>query len=417
VNTDIFRKVSLARLSSPEQLDQILRVTTSKDWVGLLATGLALSVAVVWGYTGSIPTKAAGQGVIIRSGGVLSVVSPAAGMVLALDVNVGDKIAANQVIAHVAQPVIVEQIKATREALAQLREDRERILKLQLQGSQLDVDAIERQIANTKQQIEDLRAQAKLVEQEIPVDQELLSKGLVTKQHIIAAQQKLVDISAQVAAAQARITQLEAQVFTSRAQPQQADTDFKARIADIERQLAGQQSQLALSANVVTPYSGEVIERKVDPGSAVAAGTPILSIQPDVRTLEALVYLPADKAKSAQVGQAVQISPTTVKREEFGFILAKVVQVNHYPATPAALMRNFQNEALVNSLTNAGPVTEVRVLLEADPTTPSGFRWSSSRGPEVIISSGTLCVGEVVTREQKPVSLVFPYIKEKLGLS
>jgi HlyD family secretion protein len=291
------------------------------------------------------------------------------------------------------------------------------MLDMRRQGSQLDVEAIERQIANAKQQIEDLHAQEKLVQQQIPVDQELVNKGLATKQQVISSQQKLVDLGGQVAATQAKITQLQAQEFSSKAQPEQADGDFKARIADMQRQLAGQESQLALSTNVVSPYGGEVIERKLDPGSTVAAGTPIVSIQPDVRTLEALVYLPAEKAKSAQIGQQVQISPTTVKREEYGFILARVVHVNDYPATPAALMRNFQNEALVNSLTGGGPVTEVRVVLESDPATPSGFRWSSSRGPEVVISSGTLCVGEVVTREQKPATLVLPYLKDKLGLS
>jgi HlyD family secretion protein len=417
MNTDIFRKVSLARLASPEQLDQILRVTKPKDWVALGATALLLGVAVVWGYEGRIATKAAGQGVIIRSGGVLSVVSPAAGMLLSINVKVGDKIAANQVIAKVAQPVLVEQIRTTREALDELRGARARMMDMRSQGAKLDVEAIERQIANARQQIEDLKTQAKLVQDQIPVDQELLNKGLVTKQQVIATEQKLVSVNGQIADVKAKIVQLEAQEFSSRAQPEQADADIKAKITDLERQLAAQESQLALSTNVVAQYSGEVLERRLDPGSPVSTGMAIVTIQPDVRQLEALVFLPSDKAKSAQVGQDVQISPTTVKREEYGFIEAKVVFINDYPATPAALMRNFQNEALVNSLTSAGPVTEVRVRLLADAATPSGFKWSSSRGPDIVISSGTICTGEVVTEEQRPVSLVFPYIRKTLGLS
>lgn len=95
----------------------------------------------------------------------------------------------------------------------------------------------------------------------------------------------------------------------------------------------------------------------------------------------------------------------------------KVVYVANYPATPAAIMRNFQNESLVTSLTNGGPVTEVRVELIPDPKTPSGFAWSSPLGPPITVSSGTICTAAVVTREQRPVSLVFPIIKEKLGLS
>ena len=56
----IFRKVSLERLSSPEQLDQILRVTGSKSWVGLLALVALSGVALAWAYEGSIPTEAMG---------------------------------------------------------------------------------------------------------------------------------------------------------------------------------------------------------------------------------------------------------------------------------------------------------------------------------------------------------------------
>jgi HlyD family secretion protein len=64
-----------------------------------------------------------------------------------------------------------------------------------------------------------------------------------------------------------------------------------------------------------------------------------------------------------------------------------------------------------------GPVTELRVTLERDPMTSSGYKWSSSRGPEITISSGTLCTVEVITRHQPPVSLLFPFFKAKLGLS
>ena len=50
-------------------------------------------------------------------------------------------------------------------------------------------------------------------------------------------------------------------------------------------------------------------------------------------------------------------------------------------------MRHFQNEQLVQTLTSAGPVTEVRIVLERDAATVSGFRWSSS-GPPIWISAG-----------------------------
>jgi len=156
---------------------------------------------------------------------------------------------------------------------------------------------------------------------------------------------------------------------------------------------------------------------KAVPGSLVAAGSPILSIQPRGNTLEVLVYLPSLQAKAVLPGMAAEVSPSTVKREEFGFIRGKVVYVGEFPASSDALMRNFQNETLVHSILAGGPVTELRVTLERDAASVSGYRWSSSRGPAITISSGTLCTAQVITRHQAPVSLLYPFFKGKLGLS
>jgi HlyD family secretion protein len=133
--------------------------------------------------------------------------------------------------------------------------------------------------------------------------------------------------------------------------------------------------------------------------------------------LEVLVYLPSLQAKAVQAGMDAEISPSTVKREEFGYIRGKVVYVGEFPASSDALMRNFQNEMLVHSIMAGGPVTELRVTLERDSMSLSGYMWSSSHGPAIRISSGTLCTVEVITRRQPPVSLLFPFLKGKLGLS
>ena len=138
------------------------------------------------------------------------------------------------------------------------------------------------------------------------------------------------------------------------------------------------------------------------PGSLVAAGSPILSIQPQGNTLEVLVYLPSLQAKAVQPGMAAEISPSTVKREEFGFIRGKVVYVGEFPASSDALMRNFQNETLVHSIMAGGPGDGIAGNAGARSRDQcSGYKWSSSRGPAITISSGTLCTVEVITRQQR----------------
>jgi HlyD family secretion protein len=248
------------------------------------------------------------------------------------------------------------------------------------------------------------------------VAEQLLAKGLVTKQSTLAARQKLTTVQGQVETLKAQLKQYDAQEFSQQSAIQQAAAEMESRSLEMERNLASVEKELSMEETVVSPYGGEVIEVKVSPGGTVGQNTPILSIQPDLESLEVLIYLPSLQAKDAKIGMEVQISPSTVRREEFGYMRGSITYVASYPATPAALMRNFQNEALVTSLTSAGPVTELRVALERDPAAVSGFRWSSPNSPPVKISSGTLCDAEVVTQRQKPITLVIPLFKQKLGL-
>ena len=64
-----------------------------------------------------------------------------------------------------------------------------------------------------------------------------------------------------------------------------------------------------------------------------------------------------------------------------------------------------------------GMVTEVDVAMEPANDTPSGFRWSSSHGPETQITPGTLCSAQIITRTQKPITLVFPFLKKLIGVN
>jgi len=416
MDSKIFRRVSLERLSSPERLDQAWRVTTPKEWLALLGIFFLLGAAVVWGFKGSLATKVTAEGVIIRRGGVVNVVASGSGLVIGINVKTGDMVQANQVIAQIAQPALMERIKVTEAALADARRERERTLRVRTDGANLQLDALARQRANAEGEIENLREQIRIVDEQIPVDDQLFSRGLITKQQSLATRQKKVTLEGQVAALQAQIKQFDAQQFTTRNQPAESDIDMQARITEIERTLASLGKDLSSTSDVVSPYAGQVLELKVYRGSAVVEGTPVVSIQPDAGKLEGLVYLSAIQAKDVKPGMEAQISPGTVRREEYGYMIGTVAFVAAYPATPAAMMSILGNEPLTQSITAAGPVTEVHLDLEPAGT-PSGFKWSSRQGPPLQVSSGTLCSAQIVTEHEKPVTLVVPAVKAKLGMN
>lgn len=417
MNDKVFRQVSIARLASPEQLDQLLKVTNPKGWLALMGMFLVLGVAVVWGYAGSLETKVFGQGVMVRSGGVLNVVAPASGMVVSMDVRVGDHIRASQRIARIAQPVQLQQIRALEGELLEVRQQGGLALQRRQTGADLEVQSHERQRANIQRRITELDNKAKLDAEHVPVTEQLLAKGLVTRQAVIDIKQKLIDDMDEIAKLRAELTQIDAREYAARAQPLETGADVEGRISTLQRNLARLQKELELSSNVISPYAGEVIEVRVTSGVTVGIGSALLSLQRNEDTLELLVYVPSQHAKDAKAGMEVQISPSTVKREEFGFLRGRVAFVSTFPATPAALMQNFQNESLVASLTNQGPVTEVRVTMIRNSATPSGYQWSSPIGPPILLTSGSICRAEIVTREQKPITILFPFVKSGLGLT
>jgi multidrug efflux pump subunit AcrA (membrane-fusion protein) len=118
----IFREVSLKRLSSPEQLDQLIKVTSPRGWLALIALSLLLAAAIVWSITGSLPTKITGQGILLNNGGVFSLTHDTAGQVLDVRFKTGDKVKKGDVIARINQPELTAEINSLLDTLRDLEE-------------------------------------------------------------------------------------------------------------------------------------------------------------------------------------------------------------------------------------------------------------------------------------------------------
>jgi hypothetical protein len=272
---EIFSKAALDRLSSPEELDQLMQVTTAKGWLALLGLGAILVVALIWGFLGNIPTKVDGQGILLRTEGVYHISSTAAGQVIELYVNVDDMVAEGQTIARVVQPG------------------------------------------------------------------------------------------------------------------------------------AG-----GGAARVTSPYSGRVVELRTSVGTVVNVGSPLVSLEAlnqGQKKLEAVLYIMASDGKKVRPDMLAEITPSTVKREEFGFIPSRVTYVGKFPTTQQGMMRTLSSEELVKEF-GQSPVIEVRVEMQEDPTAPSGYQWSS-KGPDTTVEDGTPCSAKIVTEERRPISLVIPLFK------
>jgi hypothetical protein len=159
-----------------------------------------------------------------------------------------------------------------------------------------------------------------------------------------------------------------------------------------------------LCARLTTRVSGEgVLIQSGKAGSAVRQSLP----ESDAGTLMAVIYIPFDIAVAVRPGMDAEISLASTRREEHGFLRGKVIFASDTPATETSIRDRLRNDALVQALKSRGLISEIRVELQADPSSRSGYRWSTLPGPALRLHPGILCKGDVIVRSQRPVSLIF----------
>lgn len=377
----LFRQAALDKLASPERLDELMRVTSPMGWVALVALGVAILVAVIWSFTGEITTKVDGQGILLRGEAVLDVTASTEGRLVAIDVGVGDVVRKGQEVARIEQPTLELQLRNKQRELATLRaQDAEQL------GA---IDSIN---AGRRKQIDELRKEATVLDG-------LIKDGLATL--------------AQKRQTEAQIAGLEQEIATSRA----INAGRTNQVAGVQDEMTQLERTLSDRQKVLSPYTGRVLELMLDPGNLVTPGSRLLTLETLEAPVDAVIYIPAQEGKKVRQGMRARVSPTTVRVEEYGYIVAKVKSVADFPATPEGLERTLRNRTLAQTLSGRGAPLEVVVRLAVDPRTPSGYRWSSSKGPPVQVFTGTMCSASVEVAKKRPAEYVLPFLKQLLGVT
>jgi HlyD family secretion protein len=411
----IFRKVALERLSSPEQLDTLMHLTSSRGWLALLALGGLIVSAIIWGFLGSIPEKVYGQGMLLKTSGIFNVVTSSAGPVTAINVEVGDSIVSGQVVAWISQPQLLEKIEQTREKLKDLENQYKIIVRYSRKDIELQTDLIAQTRRDLRQENQDLKRQLQWQKKTLENQKELLKKGLITRQTLLETQAKIDSIAQQINSNKNSLSETFDKELELKNQRQQQIINSQESIDIARSEMESLQNQLKLSGRVIAPYSGLVVAVMQDEGNTVNIGDPILRLELSGKTageLEAVIYVGAADGKKIEQGKQAQVSPSTVKQEEYGFMQGLVTSVGEFPASAQSMYRVLQDEALVKTLSAGGPPILTRVILIPDPYTVSGYRWSSPKGPPLKIQSGTLCTASITVSEQAPIALVIPLFKK-----
>ncbi|WP_414543916.1 NHLP bacteriocin system secretion protein [Nostoc sp. CCY0012] len=476
--SNLFRKESLERLSSPERLDQLMQVVSPKSWLPLVALGSLVGVGLVWSIYGRIPITVEGRGVMIYPSRVVPLQSMSSGQLLALNIKVGDVVKKGQVLATIDQVDLRKQLQLAQAKLAQLKEQDHNSSLIQIQRQQLDTKAIEEQRLTLQQRLKimqdltpvlkekglvsierdrvNLERRLQILQELLPTYQKrlenrqrLLQAGAIPDDVVLEAQQQYDNARASIDEAESHLKQLDLkeadaqqqylsnlnEIKNIQAQLQeqnskvaslaqedlQTTTIRKNEIQEIKREIAKLELQLGTNSQIVSQHNGRILEITVTPGQVVNAGTRLGSIDEENSSskLVSITYFPIAEGKKIQSGMTVQITPQIVKRERFGGMVGTITSVSPFPITKEGAINLVGNPEVVAGLMSQKQegVMQVFADLEPDSSTFSGYKWSSSIGPQLKISSGTTTVVRVKVEERAPLTYVLPILRSFSGIN
>jgi HlyD family secretion protein len=429
----IFRKAALDRLSSPEQLDQLMQVTTPKSWMALAAFGALLLTALVWGIFGHIADQVHGRGILLRSDGVFLVAARGEGTVLELCVQRDQIVTNGQLLARIRQPEAEIKLRQARTNYEALKVSFEELQRDQQSDQAFEQTNYVTEKSMLERMLTSYRAQLRALTDRTNVESQLLTNGSMNVIEYLATERALYSAQRDLYGTEVQIQQVEMAHFQAQARRRQLITERSEQCKQAHQQMEDLSYVSVLNSEVRSPYPGQILELLVKRGDLISANTSIATLQSTTNELVVRLFLNASDGErvvsslsrlrqrsSAAKGSLpttmeALLAPAFVRKEEFGLMRGEVEDASGYPVTPQGMLRVLQNQILVNEFSQFGAPIEVMVRLTKAPDTVSGFAWTSGKGPSVTISSGTLCEGTITINRRAPISLVLPILSKTFG--
>lgn len=474
----IYREQSLRKLSDPGRLDELVHIVRPQAWIALSAVGLGLALLVGWSLLGRIPASAHGSAVLVRPKQVVPFQSNASGTLRTIEVGVGDHVQPGALLARLRLPVLEKQLEQERIRLEQFRDRSTKMTALERDLARQERDFVEVQrglleeriahledssgryrekaavylaqerasLATSRARADELQA---ALEERYAARHTLWEEGHLTQEQLLDSRTRVIDNELRRADLAVAEVELELrEVSATEAYDEQVDTirDLRVQVNDLtlremtisrrlledELQSAGDEqtilrrieeleAQLEAGGRVLYTggHPGRVLEVTATVGQRVDVGNRIgkLEIEDPEANLMALAYFQVRDGKKVRVGQRIHVAPSTVERERYGSLKGLVQRVSDYPVTTEAAASEIGDLELARTLLQGSNLIEVLVELERDPSTATGFEWTSGDGPrDVPITAGTTAAARATIEERRPISLVLPFLRSLSGL-
>ena len=424
----LFREAALEKAAHPFRKEQIPGVFR----LPVVFTAAVLTVVITafcaWCWVGSIAENVHGAGILMHKGRYVALTSPGEGLVVSFDVKVGDSVTNGQKVGVLYSKTDVEQLFVANRRLERLKADYDRIAA----ECRAVADKKKSQHAQFLKQLDDfdvrIAGQVKWYKGHLDRLNQLKNTGAVSAVNLREAEDSHDDRLVSQEKSRVERIRSEAELDDALFRLRTDLIDREERITDASLDAERILREVEYRATIVADTSGRVSNVNVAPGDRVKIGDSLARLSvatgaypPSEASCaagamrgatdgwELVAYFSAAEARKLVNGMDAVVTPSTVKAEREGGIRGKVTAVGTDFETPESIQCDFRNDAFtqwIMSRTDGMPV-KVRMLLESDPATASGFRWTGGSGPDIRIADGTVAAVAATVRRHRPAKLAF----------
>ena len=382
----------------------------------------------VWLLFWPVPTEVEGRGVLIYPGNAGILNARAAGQVLSINTEVGQRVRKGQVLMTLYLPVLerkLDQQKGNLRQLVRQNEELDARDALRIRTAKLALDTALAKLDDDEKRLARLQA---TYNSKVDNLNWLARREVVAPlaQEVVAAEQGLTTTSVQLddIKIQRRDKTTDFQQIKLNIESEQLDRRFQ--IDDLKRAIKVMEARISFDGNVTAVRSGTVLDLQVIQGQTVKLGDRLGTIGRNTRPpkgdnktggdLIAVSYFSPADARRLPIGLPVEVVPLWNQRGRFGGIVGKVRSVLTLPATQEDISTTIGNSQLAEALVKHGPVMRAEIELDRHSRTDDGYRWTLSQGSGVFPIREGLTVDTFAYVEwRSPVTYVVPGLRSLTG--
>lgn len=162
--------------------------------------------------------------------------------------------------------------------------------------------------------------------------------------------------------------------------------------------------------SVIRATEDGTIQNIISVGDILSPGEQVANVQVNSQysnNRQVVAYVPLKVAKRLKTGMEVQLCPSHISWEEYGYMEGYITSIGEVPVTEDSLKKYYGNLEYVRDILPGESCVEVLIGIQVDEESENLFQWSSEKGKHVVVEIGTVCNIRAVVDSRHPISLLY----------